>query len=102
VIDYKPDGQSNWSRVIINSNTSRYTFINGIYPWASYKVMVSAELKDNISMNSTIENLSYSNPVYPLLNSLIYLGLILYLYVIVNYVKRRKKRKRIEKSFFEE
>ena len=102
VIDYKPDGQSNWSRVIINSNTSRYTFINGIYPWASYKVMVSAELKDNISINSTIENLSYSNPVYPLLNSLIYLGLILYLYVIVNYVKRRKKRKRIEKSFFEE
>lgn len=102
VINYKSSTQNNWTKIMINSNTSTFSFISGIYPWLSYKVMITAELKDNVSINSTVADLSYSNPVYPLLNSLIYLGLFLYIYVIVNSFKRRKKRKQMEKSFFEE
>ncbi|MGP6239581.1 S53 family peptidase [Cuniculiplasma sp. SKW4] len=102
VINYKSSNQNNWTKIMINSNTSTYSFINGIYPWLSYKVMITAELKDNVTINSTVADLSYSDPVYPLLNSLIYLGLFLYIYVIINYFKRRKKRKEMEKSFFEE
>ncbi|MCL4345751.1 MAG: S8 family serine peptidase [Candidatus Thermoplasmatota archaeon] len=101
IINYRPSGQKSWNQLKINSNTTDYSFLNGIYPWVNYKIMVSAELKDNISINSTIQTLSYSNPVFPLLNSLIYLGIILYIYVVINYFRKKKKRKQMEKSFFE-
>ncbi len=100
-IFYRQSGQGNWS-VIRTSSSSSDVFINGIYPWNTYEVMVSAMLKDNVSINSTIQKISYQNPIYPLLSSLIYLGIILYIYVVINYFKKRKKRKEMEKTFFED
>ena len=98
ILDYRDGTNSSWNQVTINSPTQSYTFLNGIYPGNTYYIRVSAVLKSNTVINSSVVQLSYSNPVYSILSGLVYAGIILYAYIIVSAIRRRRARKRTQKE----
>ena len=99
ILEYRDGTNSSWNKVIISSPTQSYTFLNGIYPGKTYYIRVSAVLKSNTVINSSVVQMSYSNPVYAILSGLIYAGIILYAYIIVSAIRRRRARKRAQKEF---
>ncbi len=99
ILDYRDGPNSSWNQIMIKSPTQSYTFLNGIYPGKNYYIKISAVLRSNTVINSSVVQLSYSNPIYSILSGLIYAGIILYAYIVVSAVRRRRARKRAQKEF---
>ncbi len=99
LLQYKPSGTTNWTSIKISSPTQTSAFVNGIYPGTVYDMRISVVLKSNTVVNSSTVQVSYNNPIYIGLSLMIYAGLGLYAYVVISYLRRRKRKKNQMKEF---
>lgn len=76
-----------------SSNSTTSTLLSGIYPGQTYYATAILRLTNGEVFQSQVVVISYSNPVYLLVNAVIVGGISIYLAMTIIYVKRRFSRR---------
>jgi subtilase family serine protease len=100
-ICYKATSSSTWSKYDVGSSTDHIAVIPGILPGNTYDVKVKATISGGSTITSPTDRISFSSPLYLLLNILIFIGIIFFAYSIYLFFKRKKHKKRLDKTLEE-
>ncbi|MCL4340822.1 MAG: hypothetical protein M1431_01810, partial [Candidatus Thermoplasmatota archaeon] len=78
------------------ANTSTSTVIFGVYPGQTYYATIVLRLSNGEVFQSQTVRMGYENPVYLTVNIAIGLGMAIYLFMTVSYLRKRWKKPPVE------